>query len=590
MKQSVNKNYTLGIKVLTPLHIGGGAEKDWVSELDFIQNGNRVYKINQRKLMSQFENSPNDLAEIFSGNAGVSLSQKLGKNIESVSERIFDFPFNASRELKAAIKTGVESKPFIPGSSIKGAIWSILFKHFGGNESNVKTLMGKTTDGSNFMRFIKISDAPFDETILVQSKIFNLFNTTQTGNNWKGGWKHGGNWTDINLASTGRWSEEVNSRFATTYEVIPSQQVSEISLNLGSEQLRNYKDNTGYNFSSKMTELVDGGEKKLFEIINNHTKSYIQKEIDFLSKYENQETPKIIESFEWLKSQISEDNNFCILKMAAGSGFHNITGDYQFNDYDLPLWTENDYRKYGISRRRKEKLKGKMFKSRKIAIQKQQGQLHFSPMGFVLLAPLEMINKVGITQIQLEKIQAEERRAAEAAKIREQENQRIAQEEKVKAEQEQVRLEMETKAQEAFQKANTIDLFEKFTADFPESQLLLKAQEKILQLRQEANLQAAQEAQEEIIQLSDYRFIAIKNVLNNYFKQYRNFKFSENQEIQIVEALKKSWTIENQNPKKSAFMKKGKILPLNKFPWTDVKKWVGEDKAIQLFDELNHKI
>ena len=73
----------------------------------------------------------------------------------------------------------------------------------------------------------------------------------------------------------------------------------------------------------------------LFGIINEHTKAYLEKELDFFKKYnEADRTSEIIKNIEELIQRIPSDNSSCLLKMAAGSGFHSITGDWQYDDYD----------------------------------------------------------------------------------------------------------------------------------------------------------------------------------------------------------------------------------------------------------------
>ena len=70
---------------------------------------------------------------------------------------------------------------------------------------------------------------------------------------------------------------------------------------------------------------------------------------------------------------IPADGSSCLLKMSAGVGFHSITGDWQFNDYDeTGQWT--DFRNAGK----------KKYKSRKIVEYNHRLQL----MGFVRLRTL----------------------------------------------------------------------------------------------------------------------------------------------------------------------------------------------------------
>ena len=72
----------------------------------------------------------------------------------------------------------------------------------------------------------------------------------------------------------------------------------------------------------------------MFSIINDHTKDYLRKERNFFSRYTAERTDDVVESIDKLLETIPHDNSFCILKMSVGSGFHSITGDWQFKDYN----------------------------------------------------------------------------------------------------------------------------------------------------------------------------------------------------------------------------------------------------------------
>ena len=113
----------------------------------------------------------------------------------------------------------------------------------------------------------------------------------------------------------------------------------------------------------------------LFGIVNGHTRDYLQKEKAFFKKYATDRTDDIIRSIDSLLEQIPSDNSYCILKMSAGSGFHSITGDWQFKDYSIN----------GLDTSRKVSrglfYGDKSAKSRKIA----DWDNHLSLMGFVKL-------------------------------------------------------------------------------------------------------------------------------------------------------------------------------------------------------------
>ena len=93
----------------------------------------------------------------------------------------------------------------------------------------------------------------------------------------------------------------------------------------------------------------------------------------------------IVDNIENLLKLIPSDNTYCILKMSAGSGFHSITGDWQFDDYSIDSISlrknGKTERSYGFDKMGKL---SKSAKSRKIAINGDS----LSLMGFVKIRPV----------------------------------------------------------------------------------------------------------------------------------------------------------------------------------------------------------
>ena len=112
------------------------------------------------------------------------------------------------------------------------------------------------------------------------------------------------------------------------------------------------------------------GLQALFHIINSVTRSYLQKEKAFFRTYTADKSNEIIDCIDRLLAMIPTDDSYCLMKMSAGVGFHSITGDWQFDNYDQTGTWE-----YGRDRGKKK------YKSRKIAEYQQTLQL----MGFVKL-------------------------------------------------------------------------------------------------------------------------------------------------------------------------------------------------------------
>lgn len=420
---TLNNKYHIEITVLSPLSIGAGAEKDWVKGMDFVVKDSEIYLLNMRKLVNNGIN-PADITTFFANKDSAGLLRKIEAKLKMVSDRVMMLPANSENDIKSFIKNEFSGNPIIPGSSLKGAVRSVILDYLLNGKKpcplKEKDYFGSSNDGDDLMRFIKFTDSEFEETALVNTKIFNLH---RAGDNWEGGWKHSGNHTNGNFQPIG---------FNTLYECILPNKKSVCSVMLSdsdlfNEKIQRYRDN-----KQKFLDI-----KKLFTIINKHTTEYIDKEIAFFKAYSTNKTDRIIESLNKIKNQVSADNSICILKMSAGSGFHSITGDWQYEDYRNPTHHT------GVPK----------YKSRKIACQRNDT---FSLMGFV---KLRVMTNEEVSQyeqdIASKKVEKEtERRRMAEVKQKEQEEKARAEAECLAVEKtEEERLAKEKAEREAAEKA-----------------------------------------------------------------------------------------------------------------------------------------
>lgn len=390
MKESINNRYTIEITTLTPISIGAGAEKDWVNGADFVIDNYKLYKLNLRKMIAAGVD-PHKLASSLEQRNENKIIELIAGNLEKVSDAIYECPLNnISNDVKTFVRNQLTGKPIVPGSSLKGAIRSVLLKYLMSTKDkklNEETIFGSTKDGDEFMRFIKISDAEFIETKLLNSKIFNLYRDEFV---WEGGWKHSNSSTNSYFKPNG---------FNTLYEVANRGQKGYcdimLSLDLFQQVVSKMPESViNNNLTSKVLDI-----KQLFAIINKHTSQHIKKEIAFFKKYSNNETPQIIDCLQELLKEMGDDNS-CVLKMSAGSGFHSITGDWQFDDYSIN----------GVQGKRGIIDGEKSAKSRKIIIDGGK----FMPMGFVKLRILseEELRQREADQAAMLEARAEEMRLA----------------------------------------------------------------------------------------------------------------------------------------------------------------------------------
>jgi len=406
--KTISRTYNIILKTLTPVYIGGATEKNLVEGIDFYEeeNNNKVYIINQEKLLSILKNI-NKLQDY-------TLKLKEGKAIEFLKDNIkkgvfkltditnieYDVQFKITKEIKAFIKNGF-GLPYIPGSSIKGAIRSAILGYLYQNNSRVnaisnkseldKILYGEKKEINNngnktiiethqsIMRFIQITDAHFYQ------KGMNLYNTKIYSmlENLSGSWK------DKRKGSK-REFDEYN--FVTTYECIDCNETSTLRINI-TEQIINLLKNEKPLFTDTIIKLSDNTDplKEIFRMINEQTRLYLEKEIEFFNHHRGDKHEIILEQIESLKANvlnfIKNDNYQALLHLGSGSGFHGITGDWRFNSHII------DRIKHGSNR---GLINGdEAAKTRRLIFSRSKDYDYvFTPMGFVMLSMIELSDEI----------------------------------------------------------------------------------------------------------------------------------------------------------------------------------------------------
>lgn len=126
------KPFQIRLKILSPIHIGSG---DRLQNSDFIADNDSIYILDQRKLLDWISHQPNvvTLAEALKqalqqSNFNNFLKQYYHGELRDISA--YQIPFkstNRPREILTFIKTA-DILPYIPGTSIKGALRSAWFR------------------------------------------------------------------------------------------------------------------------------------------------------------------------------------------------------------------------------------------------------------------------------------------------------------------------------------------------------------------------------------------------------------------------------------------------------------------------------
>lgn len=357
-----DKKYPIELEVITPLSVGAGNDNEWVKGLDFVQKEGKVYVIDMQKVAAAGVDVE-ALTALFLKSDDSGICQLLGSKICELSRYVFDLPAKTDNNIKSFLRTQFYDKPLVAGSSIKGSIRSALFNYLRTDEEKNEEVFGTMKDGTDFMRFIRIGDVEMPSTVLVNTKLFNL---RKGGEEWLGGWKQLMNKTIGDYNPVG---------FNTLYEcVAPGEKgFGNISLAVNAFSLLEKFGNARSPYAGKKRTLLNEPINCLFQVINDVTKAYLQKERAFFQKYDAERSDEVINCINSLLSMIPSDGSSCLMKMSAGVGFHSITGDWQYVDYDkTKLWTDGRH------------AGKKKYKSRKIAEYNHRLQL----MGFVCLHAL----------------------------------------------------------------------------------------------------------------------------------------------------------------------------------------------------------
>src|SRR5690554_1908301 len=350
------------IEAITPVYIGGAAEKNFQKDIDVFYEKGMLYYI------------PNERLAPFTGDRELQLVvngkfedyknaiKRNGANFEKLALYKWKTVQESSQnEIKAFIRNG-KGQPFIPGSSLKGAITSHLFKLLN------KTRSGKLIDVASFLQ---LTDAhfPSDATSILPTKIYNL----QEDYNIKdkiGGWKHG------------RYSNEQfkNKGFVIYYETLKTGALGFGRLKLVDKENFSFEDEkVGTKVKALNWWESENNADQLFKIINQNTLEHLEKELAFYEKYEAEHSEKIIEEIEKLIEVCESQTDSAILRVGGGSGFHSITGDYIHDDYAIDGF---GYKSRGT------RNKVNSAKSRKLASQTKGDEESFSPLGFVKISKI----------------------------------------------------------------------------------------------------------------------------------------------------------------------------------------------------------
>ncbi|RMG20647.1 MAG: TIGR03986 family CRISPR-associated RAMP protein [Methanobacteriota archaeon] len=112
--------------------------------------------------------------------------------------------------------------------------------------------------------------------------------------------------------------------------------------------------------------------------------------------------------------------------------------------------------------------------------------------------------------------------------------------------------------------------------------------QRLHELRLRVEEERKKKVQEPLV-FDDFSFESVKNIVKKRYESLglgKGDSLPEDDIQKVEEAVRKSFEEESGRGKKSKFHKKGKPCSFNKFPWTDIQRWLGKDRAKALYHEL----
>lgn len=351
----LNTNYPVKLRVLSPVHIGAGPDKSWQRGFDFVERGTKVYVLdNQRLIESMSEQLLKNYTDTLTRGKWGDVDKLLKEHVDlpKVAAQVFEYEGKPlSNEIKPLQRDG-RGRPYIPGSSLKGAIVSAVFhylhKHVGPERYNRfinKDLLGDFDQ--SIMRFIRPTDVEIAGTGLSHVSLFNLY---ADGSAWESDWKDG---FQINLE---HFETDARGEFRLTIANGLGEFFRKIEAQVRRPLLPKY-----YNQTIKK----DAPGEYLFGLINACSRDHLQREIDFFTEFDQAEdTDMILAQLRRLEKMTDESPRVAVLRMSGNIGFHAITGDWRFKDHRSPV-RNPDKDNMAWSQTERQKVPAR-YKSRKV--------------------------------------------------------------------------------------------------------------------------------------------------------------------------------------------------------------------------------
>ncbi len=338
------------IKTITPVHVGSG--RFLQNKVEYVFSDRSIGIVDERKVFDLLgeERLKQWLQSIESGTSiAVFLKPFVAKlTVDMICSRKIALKCDKEQaksqsSLKEQLYNGM-GHPYIPGSSIKGAIRSAIYnqellkketpinfvdsrgQQVKPNASVLEKQLFGNDPNHDVFRFLQIGDAYFEPNSTVATNMVNI-NIKQNG--------------ATKDSSKNQLVEAIGENQSAGFTIKLNQKL--LSANVRNGQVRN-------------APAYLNSIKSLFQTINKNTRLLINEEKDFWADFENDDDA-VAEYLEKIQSVLDEatkcSENECILRLGHGSGYTFISGNLVNQE---SLISEYDYNKIvNIARPENEK-------------------------------------------------------------------------------------------------------------------------------------------------------------------------------------------------------------------------------------------
>jgi CRISPR-associated protein Csm5 len=325
------------INIISKIHVGSGIQYKGNSEYFFFENENKIVIIDESKILSiiGIENVHIWISYIEGKQDNTNFMEYLRKRKpdiipSDVATRIIplkgDKVPNFSNTLREQIHSGI-GLPYIPGSSIKGAIRTALF-----SDELLKKYRGKGIPEAKLGFYdqrqsrTNFNDRPLQREIFGIDPNSDWLRLLQVGDCYfKAGETHAAFSETLNERNWPKY--EIKEEVRQLIEYLPKGSKSEFALNIP-EKHRDLIFNKRPDLFNPMSYSLS--ISSLFKTVHQHSLRLLNSEIDF---FEGTDLPKskseLLAFLEELRDEAARyKDNECLLRLGFGTGYRNMTGDW----------------------------------------------------------------------------------------------------------------------------------------------------------------------------------------------------------------------------------------------------------------------